>query len=122
MGIRYPADATCTLPDSPPPLACSAALAETRKTARRALQAAVHHAAAHEAERRVAREIAITRQRIRALQHRWIPHLTAAIKDIDLTLEEMERADAARLLRADQAEAGPSGGHTGTEGPGLAPL
>lgn len=121
MGIRYPAEAACTLPGSPPPLACSAALTEARRAAWAALEAAAHHAAARAAERRVAEEIAATRQRIRALQNRWIPRLAAAIKDIDLALDEMERSDAARLLRARQARTGPSGGRAGTEAPGPAP-
>jgi V/A-type H+/Na+-transporting ATPase subunit D len=100
MGIRYPAEATCAPPDVPAPLACSAALVETRKAAVAALEAATDHAVAREAERRVAVEIAATRQRIRALQDLWVPRLKAAIKDIDLALDEMERADAARLRRA----------------------
>lgn len=82
-GVRYPAEATCEPPASPSTLPCSATLAEARDAVRAALEAAVHHAAAQEAERRVAREITVTRQRIRALQDRWIPRLTAAIKEID---------------------------------------
>ena len=120
MGIRYPAGATCTPPAGPSPLACSAAFAEAREAAWVALRAAVAHAAAREAERRVAREAAVTRQRIRALQDRWIPRLTSAIKDIGLALEETERADTARLLRAGRGGTGRSDGVRGTEasGPG----
>ncbi|MFB9836007.1 V-type ATP synthase subunit D, partial [Actinoallomurus acaciae] len=71
-----------------------------REAAGAALQTAVRHAAAREAERRVAREIAVTRQRIRALRDRWIPRLITAIEHIDLALDEAERSDTARLLRA----------------------
>lgn len=99
MGLRYPAGATCTLPQDSPPV-CSAALAGARDAAGAALQAAVRHAVAQEAERRVAREIAVTRQRIRALRDRWIPRLITAIEHIDLALDEAERSDTARLLRA----------------------
>lgn len=104
MGTGYPDHATCDLPSAPPSLPCSAALIEVRNACRAALQAAVHHAAAQEAERVLAREIATTRQRIRALEKRWIPRLTSAIAGIDLALEEMERFDAARLLRAAPGE------------------
>jgi V/A-type H+-transporting ATPase subunit D len=99
MGIRYPSETACTLPDVPMALPCSAAVVVARDAARTALQAAVHHAAAREAERRVALELTGTRQRIRALEKRWIP-LNTAIHAIDLALDEMERSDAVRLLRA----------------------
>ncbi|MGI5229655.1 V-type ATP synthase subunit D [Actinoallomurus sp. CA-142502] len=121
MGLRHPAAATCRPAGDPPPMACSAALAEARRAARTALQAAVDHAVAREAERRVARRIAVIRQRIRALEDRWLPRLTAAIKEIDLALEEAERADAARLRRAGRAGLGPSGDRAGTEAPGHGP-
>lgn len=121
MGIRYPAEATCTLPPSPPSLPCSAALAEAREAVRAAIEAAVHHAAAREAERRVAAEIIATRQRIRALRDRWIPRLITGIRDIDLALDEMERSNAARLLRARRAVRGPSDDRAGTEDPGSPP-
>lgn len=99
MGLRFPVDATCTPAEDPTPMAASAALSETRKAAWTALQAAVDHAVAREAERRVSQQITVIRQRIRALQDRWIPRLTAALRQIDLAIEEAERADAARLLR-----------------------
>lgn len=99
MGTGYPEDASCRLPAAPPSLACSAALVRAREAYRIAIEAGVRHAAAHEAERILAREIAATRQRIRALKDRWIPRLTAAMAEIDLALDEMERSDAARLLR-----------------------
>jgi V/A-type H+-transporting ATPase subunit D len=117
MGLRYPAGATCTPPRDPPPV-CSAVLAEAREAAGDALQAAVRHAVAQEAERRVAREITVTRQRIRALRDRWIPRLITVIEHIDLALDEAERSDTARLRRAGS---GRSGGRAGTEAPGRAP-
>ncbi|GAB3979447.1 hypothetical protein GCM10029978_074850 [Actinoallomurus acanthiterrae] len=100
MGTGYPERATCALPALPPSLPCSAALVRARRACRTALETAVRHAAAQEAERVLAQEVTITRQRIRALEKRWIPRLATAIADIDLALEEMERSDAARLLRA----------------------
>jgi V/A-type H+-transporting ATPase subunit D len=100
MGTRYPDGATCALPPGPASLDTSAALARARTSCASALDAAVRHAAAREAERVLALEISATRQRIRALRNRWIPRLTAAIGAIDLALEETERADLICLLRA----------------------
>jgi V/A-type H+/Na+-transporting ATPase subunit D len=113
MGIRYPSEATFTPPDAPMALPCSAAVVAARAAARTALQAAIHHAVAREAERRVALEITTTRQRIRALEKRWIPRLNRAIHAVDPALDEMERSDAARLLRAADSAGTPGG----TEGP-----
>lgn len=104
MGTAYPQSATCVLPPAPPSLACSAALVRARKACETALAAAVRQAAATEAERVLAQEVTRTRQRIRALEKRWIPRLTAAITDTDLALEEMERSDASCLRRAADGE------------------
>ncbi|MEV0402614.1 V-type ATP synthase subunit D [Actinoallomurus sp. NPDC050550] len=106
MGSRYPEQAACDLPARPDALPCSAALIEARNACRTALQAAVRHAAAQEAERILASEITATRQRIRALERHWTPRLTAAIAAIDLALEESERFDRARLLRTAPGRAG----------------
>jgi V/A-type H+-transporting ATPase subunit D len=105
MGIRYPSEAACVPADALMALPCSAAVVAARDAARTALQTAVHHAVTREAERRVALEITGTRQRIRALEKRWIPRLNTAIHAIDLALDEMERSDAVRLLRATDSAA-----------------
>ena len=98
MGTRYPADATCALPSTSVSLPCSAALVRATDTCRAATEAGVRHAVAREAERVVALEVTATRQRIRALKDRWIPDLTAAMKEIGLALDEIERSDATRQL------------------------
>lgn len=100
MGTGYPDGATCVPPPAPATLDTSAALVRARAACASALDAAVRHAAAQEAERVLAAEVTATRQRIRALENRWIPRLTTALAGIDLSLEEMERSDAACLLRA----------------------
>lgn len=97
MGVRHPERATCDLPAPPATLPGSAALVEARTACRTTLRAAVRHAAAQEAERVLAAEITATRGRVRALERRWIPRLTAAMTAIDLALDEAERFDAARL-------------------------
>jgi V/A-type H+-transporting ATPase subunit D len=99
MGVRYPAQASCTLPDPSPgtPLADNAALVEARACLRRALQAAVRHAAVESAVRVLEAEELATRRRVRAIQDRWIPRLHDALADVQLRLEEEEHADGVRL-------------------------
>ena len=98
MGVRYPADATCITPlpvcrDGP-------ALAAAREAHRAALAAAVRHAAVAEALRVLEAETTATRNRLRAVRDRWIPRLEQALAEVTFALEELERADAARLRLA----------------------
>jgi V/A-type H+-transporting ATPase subunit D len=98
MGIRHPESATCAFPpsltwDSP-------VLARTRQAHRTALEAAARHAAAIAAVRMVDDEVRATRYRLRAVQDRWIPRLEQALAEVTFTIEEQERADAARLRLA----------------------
>lgn len=98
IGIRHPQTATCT---NPPTLAWdSPVLACVRQAHRAALQAAARHAAATAAMRLVDEEVRATRYRLRAVQDRWIPRLDQALADLSFTIEELERADAARLRLA----------------------
>jgi V/A-type H+-transporting ATPase subunit D len=106
MGIRYPATAACTVPpaltwDSP-------VLAGARQTHRAALAAAARHAAATASVRLVDDEVRVTRYRLRAVQDRWIPGLEQTLAAVTFAIEELERADAARLRLA-SAPARPSG-------------
>jgi V/A-type H+-transporting ATPase subunit D len=99
MGVRYPADATCTPPpvdpDEAPP--AGQAVVAAREAHRRAAVAAVQHAAASAALRVVDAEEAATRRRLRAIQDRWAPRLRAALEEIELALDEQEQADGVRL-------------------------
>jgi V/A-type H+/Na+-transporting ATPase subunit D len=97
MGIRYPAEVTCTGPasgwDGP-------VVAETRRAHCAALAAAAEHAAAAAAVRTIGAEVQTTRYRLRAIRDRWIPRLERALAEVTFALEELERSDAARLRRA----------------------
>ena len=53
-------------------------------------------------------EIRVTRYRLRAVQDRWIPGLEQTLAAVTFAIEELERADAARLRLA-SAPARPSG-------------
>ncbi len=103
MGARHPASAQCLTGqaagwEGP-------AVSSARAGHRAALEVAVRHAAATAALAAVEAETATTRYRLRALQHRWLPRLQQALAALEFSLEEQERADAARLRAASPASA-----------------
>ncbi|HTR92298.1 MAG TPA: V-type ATP synthase subunit D [Trebonia sp.] len=98
MGIRYPAEAVCI---APPALTWdSPVLAGARQAHRAALAAAARHAAVTASERLVDDEVRVTMYRLRAVRDRWIPGLEQALAEVTFAIEELERADAARLRLA----------------------
>jgi V/A-type H+-transporting ATPase subunit D len=102
MGVTYPVDATCEPPHRTPGLTVvgGEALVRAEQAHRVALSSAVRCAAALEALRVVEHEIATTRQRVRALDHRWVPRLRQASADLELALEEQDRAEGLTRRRA----------------------
>jgi V/A-type H+-transporting ATPase subunit D len=99
MGVRYPGDASCVPPTGEPGdgvVAGNAAVVRARTAYDLALQAAVRHAATSAAVRVVDAEVATTRQRQRALRKHWIPRLGQALAELELALEEQDRAEAVR--------------------------
>ena len=111
MGVHYPVETSCEPPHRVPGLAVvgGAALVQAEHAYRVALESAVRHAAACAALRVVEHEIATTRQRVRALDRRWLPVLRKANADLALALEEQERAEGLTRRRARrQAEEVPS--------------
>jgi len=98
MGVRHPSSATRAIPE--PPMWTGFALAEARNAHRAALGAAVAHAVASAALRVIEAETAVTRYRLRAVRDRWVPHLEQARAELIFALDELERADNARLSRA----------------------
>jgi V/A-type H+-transporting ATPase subunit D len=99
-GVHHPAGGTCAT-RQPAPWA-GPATAEARRAHQTALEAAVAHAAAAAALRLIGAEAAVTRYRLRAIKDRWIPRLERARAEITFALDEVERADQARLRRAMQ--------------------
>ncbi|GAA3293262.1 V-type ATPase, D subunit [Dactylosporangium vinaceum] len=102
LGVRCAAP-----PDQPepgevgcPPPAGGAALHGAAAAYRSAAAAAVRHAAAVHALTSVEAALTVTRQRVRALDRRWIPRLEAALGATDAQLAELESADAVRRRRA----------------------
>ena len=95
MGARHPAGAHYTMDE--PEGWDGAAVAGARHAHRAALAAAVQHAAATAAVAVIEAETTATRYRLRAVRDRWIPRLSQALAEVEFALEELERADAARL-------------------------
>jgi V/A-type H+-transporting ATPase subunit D len=120
MGVRYPAAATCVVPertgDSPP--IGNAALVAARDRHRRALEAAVQQAVVEAAARVLEAEERATRRRLRAIEDRLVPRLQEALAFLQFTLDEEEHAEGVRLRwaarrRAAPGRAEPGAGQTG---------
>jgi V/A-type H+-transporting ATPase subunit D len=108
MGVRHPARARYDAPEPDPAdghVDTGTAVVHARQGYRDAVAAGVRHAAALAATDAVAREIATTRRRLRALNQRWLPRLDAELAAITLELEERERAEDALRRRARRREA-----------------
>ncbi|HUY70600.1 MAG TPA: V-type ATP synthase subunit D [Gaiellaceae bacterium] len=99
LGVVYPADAEVILPD-PANLSSiggGAALVFAAAAHRRALEAAARHAAASGALRQVEAELRATIRRLRAVERRWIPTYETALAALELSLDESEREQGARV-------------------------
>jgi V/A-type H+-transporting ATPase subunit D len=100
MGISHPVDGTLSPPPGPDPWAGNP-VHQARQAHRRALAAAVRHAAADRAVRVMEAEATATRYRLRAIRDRLTPRLEQARAQVVLAIDELERADAARLRQAE---------------------
>ncbi len=99
MGVRYPSDSTCVVPERDPSAAAmgNAALVRAADAYREALAAAVQHAVAEAAVRVMETEEAATRRRLRAIRNRWLPRLEEALARTELAMEESAHAEGVRL-------------------------
>ena len=104
MGLAYPVDAECLLPDQTRVggVADTAALHYAVDAHRAALMAAVAHGAAQRAAELVSAELEATTRRLRAIERRWIPRLEAALREVGRRLDEREREDAVRARWAQE--------------------
>ncbi|MFC4907084.1 V-type ATP synthase subunit D [Actinomadura gamaensis] len=101
LGVVLPARAVLgPEPDVPSRVPDGAALEPARRSARAAMEAGAARAVADGALAALDAEIEATRWRLRAIEHRRLPELRAALARVELTLEEREREDGARLRRA----------------------
>jgi vacuolar-type H+-ATPase subunit D/Vma8 len=94
-GVRHPEIVQCELPDLPAEYAgtVNAAVAPAAAAYRRALAAAVTHAAADASFHIVATELAATKRRHRAIERYRIPALEEELRLLALRLEELERQE-----------------------------
>ena len=99
LGVVYPADAEVILPDPADisSIGGGAALVFAAAAHRRALEAAARHAAAACALRQVRTELRATIRRLRAVERRWIPEYETALAALELSLDEAEREQGARV-------------------------
>lgn len=108
MGVSYPDDPECRLPETPP-AGGSSALSYTAALHRRALEAGVRYAAVQRAELLLAAELAATRTRQRAVENRWIPRLENELLEIRRQLDAQELEESLRLRWAADRNRGHSG-------------
>jgi V/A-type H+/Na+-transporting ATPase subunit D len=99
VGVSRPASASYRPPAEPDPWAGQLAW-QAREAHRKALAAAARHAVAAGAVRAIEAEATVTRYRVRALRNRLIPALEEGGAQVALAIDELERADGARLRRA----------------------
>jgi len=95
MGVRVP-DEVRVWPVEPAPIevaAANSAVGPAAASHRRALVAAVDHAAARRALDAVEEELQATQQRLRAIEHRRLPVLQEALRQLELRLDEIERQE-----------------------------
>lgn len=98
MGVTYPAKVQLRTPETGHigSLARSSALPAAADAYRRALAAALDHAAATRSLELVEHELAQTRRRLRGLENRWAPRLERTLHEVELSIAEDEREDMVR--------------------------
>ena len=96
MGVIFPDRTMTTASEGGLLLGSSAAFDRALEAWRTALALGVQAAAAERAHAEVSRQFALTARRQRVIERVWLPTLTAALRDLDLRLDEMERQDAIR--------------------------
>lgn len=109
MGVAYPEDPECQLPEAAP-AGGSSALSYTAAVHRSALEAGVRYAAVQRAERLLTAELAATRTRQRAVENRWIPRLEQELMDIRRQLDAQELEESLRLRWAADLNTGSTPG------------
>ena len=98
MGVRHP-DGGAIEPAAPPDIAMSAALLQTRQAVAMALRASVEVATAQSALAALESALLTTRRRARVLRRHWLPRLESQLHNLEISLEQAEQEDQARLRR-----------------------
>jgi vacuolar-type H+-ATPase subunit D/Vma8 len=98
MGVRHPGGATIE-PSGVPDIAMSAAILQARQAFGNALRASVDVAMGESALATLESALLTTRRRARILRRHWLPRLQFQLHDLELSLEQAEQEDQARLRR-----------------------
>lgn len=98
MGVRHPDGATIE-PSATPDIGMSAALLQARQASATALRASVDVAAAQSALAALESALLTTRRRARVLRRHWLPRLQSQLHGLEISLEQAEQEDQARLRR-----------------------
>ncbi len=102
VGVTYPDEVMCAPPIASP-AGGSSALSFAMTAHREAVTAAVRYAAVRRSILLITNELMATRVRRRAIENRWIPHLTAQLVDITRDLDAQELEDTLRMRWAGNA-------------------
>lgn len=102
MGVHHPGQPRCTSPTLAPAeaAAANAAISPAAASYRRALEAAVAHAAADSSWRCLGAELEGTSRRLRAIERHRLPALRGTLARLELGLEELEREERVVTRRA----------------------
>jgi vacuolar-type H+-ATPase subunit D/Vma8 len=98
VGVRHPDGATIE-PAGTPDIGMSAAVLQARQAFATALRASVKVATAQSALATLESALLTTRRRARVLRRHWLPRLQSQLHDLEITLEQAEQEDQARLRR-----------------------
>ena len=103
LGVVVPATATVAPEAAPDFVALGGASVALAAAAHAdALAAAAAYAAARAAHEAIQAEFAATTRRLRAIERRWIPDHEAALRTLELALDERELADITRARWASE--------------------
>jgi vacuolar-type H+-ATPase subunit D/Vma8 len=98
VGVRHPDGATIE-PAASPDIGMSAAILQARKASATALRASVDVATAQSALAALEAALLTTRRRARVLRRHWLPRLQSQLHGLEISLEQAEQEDQARLRR-----------------------
>lgn len=97
LGVRFPEEATV---DSGPDLVAvgggGSSITLSAQAHARALAAAAEYAGVRTAHDALGAQLAVTTRRLRAIERRWVPEHEAALKALELRLEETELEETVR--------------------------
>lgn len=99
VGVQHPAAATVEQPTAPEGVVPTAAIVAARRAFADAVRAGVDLAVADASWRALDEARTHARRRARLLRRRWLPLMRSHLHSLDLSLEQAEQEDHARLRR-----------------------